>query len=128
MQVIELSAPGLANLKLAERPRPRPGAGEVLVHLGAASLNYLDLMVAHGHFPGVPYPLVPVTDGAGTVAECGADVTAWKEGDRVIPHFLPNWITGPILPQRLAAQRGVNIQGSLAEYAVVPAVMTPVRM
>ncbi len=131
MQVIELSAPGLANLKLAERPSPRPGAGEVLVRLRAASLNYLDLMVAHGHFPGVPYPLVPVTDGAGEIAECGPGVTGWKEGDRVIPHFMPNWVAGPIAPQRLAAQRGVTLQGSLAEYAVVPAaglVATPAHL
>jgi len=121
MHVIELSTPGFSGLRPAVHADPSPGSGEVLVRLRGASLNYLDLMVASGQFPGVPFPIVPVADGAGEVVEAGAGVTAWKAGDRVIPHFMPKWETGRIAADRVSVLRGVNTQGSLAEYAVVPA-------
>lgn len=121
MHVIELAAAGFSNLRPAVHADPRPGPDEVLVRLRGASLNYLDLMVASGQFPGVPLPIVPVTDGAGEIVETGANVTAWKAGDRVIPHFMPKWETGPISAARVSLMRGVNTQGSLAEYVVVPA-------
>lgn len=121
MHVIELAGPGFSNLRPAVHADPRPGPDEVLVRLRGASLNYLDLMVASGQFPGVPLPIVPVTDGAGEVVETGANVTGWKAGDRVIPHFMPKWETGPISRERVSMLRGVNTQGSLAEYAVMPA-------
>lgn len=131
MQVIELTAPGFTNLRPATHPDPRPGPNEVLVRLRAASLNYLDLMVARGDFPGVSYPLVPVTDGAGEIVETGTGVTGWTPGDRVIAHFLSNWTMGPLAPQSVSAMRGVSTQGSLAHYVVVPAaslVATPAHL
>jgi len=121
MQVIELLAPGLDNLRAGTRPDPRPGPNEVLVRLRAASLNYLDLMVARGQYTGVTFPMIPVADGAGEIVETGPGVTQWKAGDRVIPHFLPNWKSGPLAEQSVSAIRGVSAQGSLAEYVLLPA-------
>lgn len=130
MHAIELTAPGFDNLHSTIHRDPRPGPNDVLVRMGAASLNFIDLMVAGGKFP-VAYPLVPVADGAGEVVEVGANVSNWKAGDRVIPHFLPNWKNGAFSSHSSAVQRGVNAQGSLAEYAVLPAdavVATPAHL
>ena len=41
---------GIDNLKIIERPEPRPGPGEVLVRLHAASLNYRDLLMINGGY------------------------------------------------------------------------------
>jgi NADPH:quinone reductase-like Zn-dependent oxidoreductase len=41
---------GIDSLVLTERSTPRPGPGEVLVHMRAASLNYRDLMVVTGSY------------------------------------------------------------------------------
>lgn len=120
MQAMQLTAPGFANLSVIELPTPAPAAGEVLIRLRAASLNFLDLAVALGQFPGVSYPLVPVTDGAGEIAAIGGDVTDVRPGDRVIPHFMPAWLDGPISSTRVDVLRGVTAQGSLAEYVTVP--------
>ena len=47
MKVFEIrDAFGLDNLVAAERPRPVPGHGEVLLEMKAASLNFRDLLMA----------------------------------------------------------------------------------
>jgi len=119
MRAIELTAPSLDALKSTTLPDPVAGPGEVVVRLRAASLNYLDLAVAGGHYPVPRFPLVPVADGAGEVAAIGRDVTSVKVGDRVIPHFMPGWHGGRITPANVSQMRGVTLPGSLAEFAAV---------
>ena len=48
MRAVEASAFGLDALRLVERPVARPGPGEVLVRVRAASLNYRDLVILKG--------------------------------------------------------------------------------
>ncbi|HYY34049.1 MAG TPA: zinc-binding dehydrogenase [Gaiellaceae bacterium] len=62
---------------------PRPGAGEVLIRLHAASLNHLDCWVRQG-LPSVPKPRILGADGAGVVAGVGAGADSFSEGDRVV--------------------------------------------
>src|SRR5215469_14708316 len=51
MKVAVLETVGsLNNIKLVDRPEPRPGPGEVLVRLRAAALNYRDLVVVEGGY------------------------------------------------------------------------------
>jgi NADPH:quinone reductase-like Zn-dependent oxidoreductase len=121
MNIIELTAPTLESFRHADAPIPEPGAGEALVRLHAATLNYIDLAIATGSFPGAAFPLIPVADGAGEVAALGAGVTGFKAGDRVIPHFMPHWQSGTIAADKVAAMRGISLPGSLAEYVAVPA-------
>jgi NADPH:quinone reductase-like Zn-dependent oxidoreductase len=121
MKAIELTAPSLTAFRRTELPDPKPARGEVLVRLRAATLNFLDVAIATGHFPVAGFPLVPVADGAGDIAALGDGVSGLAIGDRVIPHFMPNWQAGAITPRNVAALRGVNLPGSLAEYVAVPA-------
>lgn len=121
MKAIELTAPSLTAFRSTELPDPKPRHGEVLVRLRAAALNFVDVAIATDHFPGAGFPMIPVTDGAGEVAALGEGVSGWTVGDRVIPHFMPNWQGGAITPSHVAAMRGVTLPGSLAEYVAVPA-------
>jgi len=121
MQVWTLPKPaGIDSLVLQERPQPRPGPGQVLVRMRAASLNYRDLMVVTGRYArGAPLPdLVPLSDGAGEVAEIGAGVARVKPGDRVAPIFMQTWIGGEIEPEHAASSLGGAIHGVLSEFAV----------
>jgi len=79
----------IERLAVVERPQPRPGRGEVLLRMKAASLNYRDLVVLRrGYGPQTgELPLVPVSDGCGVVAEVGPGVTRVAVGDRVCPSF-----------------------------------------
>ena len=55
----------------------------MLVRLRAAPLNFRDIAVASGRYPGPTFPIVPVADGAGEIAALGDGVEDWAVGDRV---------------------------------------------
>ena len=63
----------------------QPAAGEVLIDVHAASVNFPDLMVIGGtyqHLP--PRPFVPGKDLAGVIVATGPGVTSCKAGDRIM--------------------------------------------
>jgi NADPH:quinone reductase-like Zn-dependent oxidoreductase len=104
-----------------ERPDARPGPGEALVRLQAASLNFRDVMIVSGAFPGLPLPFVPVSDGAGVVVELGEGATGFSVGDLVCPVFLQGWQAGPkahAVPT--PAPLGGPLDGVMREYAAFP--------
>src|SRR5215470_17948548 len=96
MKAYELQGPdGIDGMKLVDRPVPAAGAGEVLVRLKAATLNYRDLLTVKGGYGSRQrFPLVPVSDGAGVVEQVGGGVTQFAAGDRVIGSFFESWLSG----------------------------------
>jgi NADPH:quinone reductase-like Zn-dependent oxidoreductase len=71
----------------ADVPKPSiQNPTEVLVKIKALSLNARDLQIANGTYPAphdIPENLVPVSDAAGEIVECGSGVNLWKTGDKV---------------------------------------------
>ncbi len=65
-----------------DRPAPEPGAGEVLVEVAAAGVNFLDVYQREGVYPTKP-PFVGGNEGAGTVLATGEGVATFHPGDRV---------------------------------------------
>ena len=86
MQALIIKEHGpLDKLILGEFPDPKPGKGEVLVDVHAASVNFPDLLVIGGTYQNLPpRPFVPGKDLAGVVAAVGEGVTRVTPGDRVI--------------------------------------------
>ena len=124
MKAFQFNQFGITHLRPREVPTPVPAAGEVVVQVRAATLNYLDLLIVLGHYdPRLPLPHVPVADAAGTVVTVGAGVTAWAAGDEVVSIFLPGWRHGVPTPAQVAnsTRPGVGRPGFLAEYVAVPA-------
>ena len=108
------------GIVLQSSENPRPGRKEVLMRVRASSLNYRDLMVLKGGGRGpTKFGVVPLSDGAGEVAAIGAGVTRVKVGDRIAGTFHPRWFGGPIRPEYLTDRLGANLDGMLAEYAVL---------
>lgn len=109
---------GLANLRLAERPKPAAGPGQVVVRMRMASLNARDLIVperGYGRATG-ELPLIPISDGVGEVVEIGDGVTRVAPGDRVCPTYFQNWIAGDPSPERFASSLGGPLDGVMADY------------
>src|SRR5437588_5758404 len=86
---------GIDALVKVDLPIPRPGPRQVLVKVAACSLNFRDLAIALGSYrmPTKSH-LVPLSDGAGEVAEIGLGVTRIKTGDRVAGCFFQRWFGG----------------------------------
>ncbi|MDB5860325.1 MAG: NAD(P)-dependent alcohol dehydrogenase [Ramlibacter sp.] len=97
MKAMVMEALGVENLRLKELPDPKPGPGQVLVRLRAASLNFRDVLALRGGYGSRQKTagLIPLSDGAGEVIEVGAGVRRFKAGDRVVNTFFPGWLAGP---------------------------------
>ncbi len=111
---------GIDDLTLTEAATPRPGRGQVLVRMRAASLNFRDLAVATGKYmmSSLPPDLVPLSDGAGEVVELGEGVTRVQVGDRVCGIFMQSWMGGDMEPADAASALGGAVDGVLAEHVV----------
>jgi len=95
----ELGDPSVVTIE--NRPIPRPRAAEVVVQVGAAAVNFPDVLMVAGlyqHKPALPF--IPGMEGAGRILGVGKDVVDWRKGDCVIFGVRP---------------------GAFAEYVRVPA-------
>ena len=120
MKVVELTRFGLDTLTVSEREIPAPSAQQVLVRVHANSLNFRDLRVAQGLYdPKMPLPRIPLSDGAGEVAEVGPGVTRFRKGDRVAGIFMQTWLAGEVRDTYAASALGGAIDGMLSEYVVL---------
>ncbi|MBO6949882.1 MAG: NAD(P)-dependent alcohol dehydrogenase [Rhodospirillales bacterium] len=113
---------GPDSLKAADRPVPEPGPAEVLVKIGAASLNYRDLLISKGGYRKrqKQKDLVPLSDGAGTVEAVGPGVEEFRIGDRVTACFFHEWAAGTATEHALETDSGRSRDGMLQEYRVIP--------
>ncbi|HEX5431080.1 MAG TPA: quinone oxidoreductase [Bryobacteraceae bacterium] len=90
---------GPEALRYGDRPKPEPGAGEVLMKIEASGVNFIDTYHRGGLYK-LPLPAILGSEAAGTVEKVGEGVTGFKPGDRVA-HAMA--------------------RGSDAEYQAVPA-------
>ena len=75
---------GVDALQWKELPTPQPKAGEVLVEIKAASLNFPDLLIVQNKYQHKPpVPFVPGSEYAGVVQAVGEGVTQPKVGQSV---------------------------------------------
>lgn len=75
---------GVEALTWKELPTPSPQAGEVLIEIQAASLNFPDLLIVQNKYQfKPPLPFVPGSEYAGVVRAVGEGVTHLKVGQSV---------------------------------------------
>ena len=119
MQIWRLDGRGWTR---AESSVPEPGARDVVVQVRAASLNYRDLVILRRLKGSDAPPIIPLSDGAGSVVAVGSEVTRVSVGERVVASFFADrWIDGPAAPEKTSfALGGGNASGMLAEYVVLP--------
>src|SRR5882672_374953 len=104
MRAIVSHAAGLEHLALIERDAPRPGPGQVLLRMRAASVALRDHKMATGAYGDDDSrgPLVLGGEGVGEVLELGTGVTQWRVGERVNPLFVQRWTEMRVHPETIA--------------------------
>ena len=81
--IVRSLSPDLSGVELAEVPQPQRAAGQVLVKIRAASLNFPDLLMTKGEYQMKPaLPFILGLELAGEVLEADADAP-FQPGDRV---------------------------------------------
>ena len=100
MKAIRVHAPGgVEALRWEDIPQPTPTAGQALVEIEAAGINFIDVYQRTGQYK-VPLPFTLGQEAAGVVTAVGPGVTDPKVGSLVAY---------------------ASVQGAYAEYAAVPA-------
>lgn len=109
---------GAFRLECVERPLVEPGPGQILVKVGAVSVNYRDLINLRNDANRPVGGKIACSDGAGVVISVGSGVTAWKLGDQVAGCFFPQWQDGPFSMSHHRTDPGGSCDGMLAEYVL----------
>ncbi len=89
-------------LRFEDIAEPRPAAGELLIDVEAIGVNFIEIYQREGLYPGAR-PFTLGSEACGVVRECGAGVSGFVTGDRVVSQ---------------------SVKGAYAERAVVPAERT----
>lgn len=101
-------------LQVNEIEIPSPMDYEVVIKVGAVSLNYRDILITKNISGN---ETIPLSDGAGTVFRVGKKVSTLKIGDRVAGLFFPDWVGGEVSPLKTRHARGGGTQpGMLSDY------------
>jgi NADPH:quinone reductase len=127
MKAIRVHAPGGPEaMRLEEMARPEPKAGEALVRIEAAGVNFIDVYMRTGQYKAA-LPITLGQEAAGTVEAVGPGVSEVAPGDRVaycsVPGAYAEYASVPVgrlvaLPDGVTARQGAAamLQGMTAHY------------
>ena len=111
---------GLDQMVRVTRDDESLGTHNVRIKIEAVSVNYRDILMVKGLYnPKQPLPLIPCSDGAGTVLEVGSGVTQFAIGDRVTSCFFADWVSGEPTREKMLTSVGGPVPGMLRDTAVV---------
>ncbi|MBI2207071.1 MAG: quinone oxidoreductase [Candidatus Rokubacteria bacterium] len=127
MKAVRVHSPGGPEaLRYEDVAEPTPGAGQAVVKVDAAGLNYIDVYFRSGLYKA-QLPLTLGMEASGTVSAVGADVREVKVGDKVaytgVPGAYAEYAAVPadrlfVLPSGLTTRQGaaMMLQGMTAHY------------
>ena len=118
MRAVQFTA--LDQMIVADVAKPVAAEGEALVQVKAAALNHRDLWIKQGQYPGLKWPIIPGSDGAGVVAELNGASGGVAIGDEVIINPACNWGEAERAQVDTFSILGLPRNGTLAEYVTVP--------
>ena len=113
--------PGLKQpVALQVMPEPVAAPGQAVVRLRAAAINHRDLFIRLGQYANLKFPLIPGSDGAGTVAAVGSSADAAWVGREVIINPALDWGDDPRAQGPGFRILGLPDSGTFAEQIAIP--------
>ena len=99
------------NLKLEEVKSPEPGAGQVLIDVHAAGINFPDVLTVQGKYQFKPsLPFTPGIEVSGVIKKVGKDVKMRKVGDEVISTLQ----TGAFASEVVTSENSTFLKGNMS--------------
>ena len=99
------------NLTLEEVKSPEPGAGQVLIDVHAAGINFPDVLTVQGKYQFKPsLPFTPGIEGSGGIKKVGKDVKMRKVGDAVISTLQ----TGAFASEVVTSENSTFLKGNMS--------------
>jgi alcohol dehydrogenase/propanol-preferring alcohol dehydrogenase len=127
MKVAQISK-AHGDFEIVERNIPDPARNEVRIRVEACGVCHSDAVVKEKMFPFITYPRVPGHEIAGRIDAVGADVKAWKVGQRVGVgwHGGHDFTCDPCRRGQFSLCKnekitGITIDGGYAEYVAIGA-------
>jgi NADPH:quinone reductase-like Zn-dependent oxidoreductase len=107
------------RLKVIQVPVPKPGPGQVLLHVRAVSLNrgeIENMAQAEGRDRS---GMIAASDGAGEVVALGPEARQFKVGQRVTSMYFHDWNDGPPAGEHVRGAVGSSMDGVFGDYVVI---------
>ena len=99
------------NLTLEEVKSPKPGAGQVLIDVHAAGINFPDVLTVQGKYQFKPsLPFTPGIEVSGVIKKVGKDVKMRKVGDEVISTLQ----TGAFASEVVTSENSTFLKGNMS--------------
>ena len=99
------------NLTLEEVKSPEPGAGQVLIDVHAAGINFPDVLTVQGKYQFKPsLPFTPGIEVSGVIKKVGKDVKRRKVGDEVISTLQ----TGAFASEVVTSENSTFLKGNMS--------------
>ena len=116
-KVIYQKTPDGNRLVTIEAPVPKPGPGQVLVHMRAIALNGGDIenLASKRDMTG----MIAASDGAGEVVALGPEAREFRIGQRVTSMYWRNWNAGSPTADSFKGALGSDMDGVYGDYVVV---------
>ena len=99
------------NLTLEEVKSPEPGAGQVLIDVHAAGINFPDVLTVQGKYQFKPsLPFTPGIEVSGVIKKVGKDVKMRKVGDEIISTLQ----TGAFASEVVTSENSTFLKGNMS--------------
>ncbi|SMO77904.1 alcohol dehydrogenase [Gracilimonas mengyeensis] len=126
MKAVQVSEKG-GDFEVVERDIPQINDDQVLIKVQACGVCHSDQFVKDGVFPGLEYPRVPGHEVVGIIEKTGANVSSWKEGQRVGVGWHGGHCfecepcrRGDFINCKNAKITGISFDGGYQEYMAAP--------
>jgi NADPH:quinone reductase-like Zn-dependent oxidoreductase len=106
---------------IQEADKPDLASGEALVQVDAAALNHRDVWIKKGLYPGLQFPIILGSDGAGVVEEVADGFDNGWQGREVIINPSINWGENERVQSKNFRILGLPDNGTFGEFVKVPA-------
>lgn len=107
------------RLKVIEVPVPRPGPGQVLLHVHAVALNRGEIENLAQSGGRDRSGMIAASDAAGEIVALGAGAREFKVGQRVTSMYFHDWTDGPPSGEHVKGAVGSSIDGVFGDYVVL---------